>query len=203
MMKLKNMISPVDGFFTKFSELYEEKYTELFSAYQAQNLDVKFYSENGEKAISPILLYYSVNDSISDDNFVSVCEMLWETNIENWTRLAEIFTLDYDVVNPYNITDTTVLSSSTKTTNEDVTTTDSDIYGFNSDSPVNDSDKTDSSTGNSEKEIAETKTYTRKGNIGNTAYQDFINKELELRKTKFIDCVFADIARFATLPIYE
>ena len=202
-MKLKKMISPTDGFFSQLESLYPDDYTSYFGNYKSSYLDVKFFSEYGERSISPVLLYYSVNDSITEDNFISVCEILYEAYIENWKRLYETFHLDYDIIYPYNTSEETVTASNTKTTNEDVTTSDNDVYGFNSDSPVNDTDKTDSSTGNSEKDGNETVTYVKKGNIGNTAFQDFIVKEIELRKQKFIDCVFTDVAKFATLPIYE
>lgn len=66
----------------------------------------------------------------------------------------------------------------------------------------NDETERHTNTGTINDDMNESRTLTRSGNIGVTTSQQMLESELELRRTKYFDIVFADIDSFCCIDVY-
>lgn len=66
----------------------------------------------------------------------------------------------------------------------------------------NDETERHTNTGTVNDDMNESRTLTRSGNIGVTTSQQMLESEIELRRTKYFDIVFADIDSFCCIDVY-
>lgn len=148
-------------------------------------LDKIFKSRCNERYVSPIVSVFVTIDNPTLEEVKSLCNSI-ETYYNNrWVKTQKALGLNYEVLAPL---ETTVQ------TNSDITNAqNSKVYGFDSDTGVDDT--SNSSTSKNEK--AE----TRKSR-GTRTPQSLILEEINITRYTFIDIVINDIIDIITLDIY-
>lgn len=115
--------------------------------------------------------------------------------ISKWQGLYDLSNRNYDPLKPFDITLSEKTIDKLDTRKDSSTYQDNDdTYGFNSTEAV----PMDKSSGSSSREYARdidrSRDYTRKGNIGNTSFQDLIKQEREILDYRIKEVIFKDIA---------
>lgn len=194
-------------------------------------LDVIYHgSRSGHKIIGSLIENYLENNTVSDDNKITIAQAIFSIYIKNWNALYKTLSLEYNPIENYSMTETENVQDSHKgTTESDATDTDTNtettivndtannqLWGFNSTDSVN-SDKqvgdttrnvdgtrnaTHKNTDTETKDITSDRTLKRSGNIGVTTSQQMIESERQLWFWNFFENVFSDIDKILVLKIY-
>ena len=194
-------------------------------------LDIIYHgSRSGHKIIGSIIENYLENNTVSDDNKITIAQAIFSIYIKNWNALYKTLSLEYNPIENYSMTETenvqdshkgTVESDTTDTsTNTENTivndTANNQLWGFNSTDSVN-SDRqvgdttrnvndtrnaTHKNTDTETKDITSDRTLKRSGNIGVTTSQQMIESERQLWLWNFFESVFSDIDKILVLKIY-
>ena len=194
-------------------------------------LDIIYHgSRSGHKIIGSIIENYLENNTVSDDNKITIAQAIFSIYIKNWNALYKTLSLEYNPIENYSMTETENVQDSHKgTTESDATDTDTNtettivndtannqLWGFNSTDSVN-SDKqvgdttrnvdgtrnaTHKNTDTETKDITSDRTLKRSGNIGVTTSQQMIESERQLWFWNFFENVFSDIDKILVLKIY-
>ena len=194
-------------------------------------LDIIYHgSRSGHKIIGSIIENYLENNTVSDDNKITIAQAIFSIYIKNWNALYKTLSLEYNPIENYSMTETenvqdshkgTVESDTTDTsTNTENTivndTANNQLWGFNSTDSVN-SDRqvgdttrnvndtrnaTHKNTDTETKDITSDRTLKRSGNIGVTTSQQMIESERQLWFWHFFENVFSDIDKILVLKIY-
>nr|DAG56608.1 MAG TPA: hypothetical protein [Caudoviricetes sp.] len=194
-------------------------------------LDIIYHgSRSGHKIIGSLIENYLENNTVSDDNKITIAQAIFTIYIKNWNALYKTLSLEYNPIENYSMTETENVQDSHKgTTESDATDTDTNtettivndtannqLWGFNSTDSVN-SDKqvgdttrnvdgtrntTHKNTDTETKDITSDRTLKRSGNIGVTTSQQMIESERQLWFWNFFENVFSDIDKILVLKIY-
>lgn len=194
-------------------------------------LDIIYHgSRSGHKIIGSLIENYLENNTVSDDNKITIAQAIFSIYIKNWNALYKTLSLEYNPIENYSMTETENVQDSHKgTTESDATDTDTNtettivndtannqLWGFNSTDSVN-SDKqvgdttrnmdgtrnaTHKNTDTETKDITSDRTLKRSGNIGVTTSQQMIESERQLWLWNFFESVFSDIDKILVLKIY-
>lgn len=194
-------------------------------------LDIIYHgSRSGHKIIGSLIENYLENNTVSDDNKITIAQAIFSIYIKNWNALYKTLSLEYNPIENYSMTETENVQDSHKgTTESDATDTDTNsettivndtannqLWGFNSTDSVN-SDKqvgdttrnmdgtrnaTHKNTDTETKNITSDRTLKRSGNIGVTTSQQMIESERQLWLWNFFESVFSDIDKILVLKIY-
>lgn len=174
---------------------------------ELQTLAEEYYVHSAKKRISPLFRKW-VNEAVDltalinkvAGALVTRCGSNWKNIFVAYFKTTYKPLENYDmeeVETPYLI-DQTDISTATKLTN----TQENEVYGFNSETGVDDSKTTITTEGNPLENTTKSKTshtgnkkLTRHGNIGVTTSQQMLESELALRKLDFWEMVFKDIDR--------
>ncbi len=194
-------------------------------------LDIIYHgSRSGHKIIGSLIENYLENNTVSDDNKITIAQAIFSIYIKNWNALYKTLSLEYNPIENYSMTETENVQDSHKgTTESDATDTDTNnettivndtannqLWGFNSTDSVN-SDRqvgdttrnvdstrnaTHKNTDTETKDITSDRTLKRSGNIGVTTSQQMIESERQLWLWNFFKSVFSDIDKILVLKIY-
>ena len=171
------------------------------------------------------LICNSLCEDISGDALAGV---IFSMNIENWKKLWQNYTAEYNPIDNYNRheesvisdsgDDTTVKTGSVVNSMQGSTTTEdsSTIYAFNSDAATDiagghssvtpDTTSTDTFNNVQDKRTLNTAHKTVSdisGNIGVTTSAQMITENVELWKWNYFDDVFDSIIRLITTGVYD
>lgn len=203
-MKLNNLMSLDNAIFAQMKRVHAEQYEELFEDMEPSLLDLDFFTLHGEKAVAPLVLMFVKDGVMIADGMERIAQVALNKYFDKWRRIHNTLTEEYDAFHPYHITDSTEISEETHGMNESETVTDYDVAAaFNSTAMVDDKDTRVKDAGNSDSTRTQTKMYQRSGNIGNTSFSDYIQKELNARQVNYLDLIYKDLAELLTLQIYE
>ena len=144
-------------------------------------------------------------------DLATLVEMIYTLNIENWTKLFENYTIAYNPIDNYSMTEKSRRTNTgTQNNTQSGTATSestSSIYAYNVDTSNPASSSTATSTPNLENvrtdNLVEENELTRSGNIGVTTSAQMIEENIQLWIWKFFDSVFKDIDRVLTIGVYE
>ena len=154
------------------------------------------------------LICASLCDSLDLSTLV---EMIYTLNIENWNKLYENYTIAYNPIENYSMTEhckrTNTGTQGNKQTGNARSESTSNIYAYN----VTTSNPASSSVAISNPNLENVRTdnlteineLTRSGNIGVTTSAQMIEENIKLWIWKFFDSVFKDIDRVLTIGVYE
>lgn len=177
-----------------------------YSNFQIQNyskptLHLLCLSTFGSFILSPIVTYLIENKSISDSNLMILGAIIDERFSENWRKYADSLSIEYNILDSYNISEIETVEGSN--TSNDITNTQEnrDIYAFNSIDSVNDSKNDSTMTGNRQNTNLNRREKIIRGNNGNIAPQKGIFAELEFRRKSLIDYILRDLKQFSTLAV--
>lgn len=214
---LDNIITLNDAFPNGFTGegIFSEMVTPPFpTGYDADEMDIMFFSEYGQKPISPLVEHFNTDTGLSETNRILLATLCLSRFQTSWEHQNDLMSASYDPIENYNLTeneniDKTLDIDTTNTLDRDGTSSsDNDIYAFNSVDAVP-SDKNTGSTTMDGTDIVdstevtdEDRTLTRTGNIGVTTTQQMIQQELDLWKWNFMTDIFIDVASLLTLSVY-
>ena len=212
----------------------------------ATSLDLLYHgNRSGFKNVAP-LIYHLVDEDneLSTANATKLATAIFNLYNDNWGKEFDTLIAQYNPIENYNMVEqmtndiTSILyghqnqrtnnlsdaKTGTETTAPNLTNTETNkVFGFNSSSAVNDSERsvattgsstlthntTDAHTGTQTDTESGTDTHTRNyrltrsGNIGVTTSQQMLQAERELYVWNFFnDVVFPDIDKILVLPIY-
>lgn len=154
------------------------------------------------------LICASLCDSLDLSTLV---EMIYTLNIENWNKLYENYTIAYNPIENYSMTErgkrTNTGTQGNKQTGNARSESTSNIYAYN----VSTSNPASSSVATSNPNLENVRTdnlteineLTRSGNVGVTTSAQMIEENIKLWIWKFFDSVFKDIDRILTIGVYE
>ena len=166
-------------------------------------IDILYYGHySGDKEISPLYadLIKAKEDGNIQDVMSTLCDCIIEMFGENWNRLHTALYIDYNPIENYDGNEEETISNDTTTkVKTDINTeTGNKFFGFNSaggkdngSSNVHVTGSDDNNKSNTQGES--TRTLHKHGNMGVTTSQQMIESELELRKNKFYEAIFADL----------
>lgn len=213
----------------------------------SESLDLDYHgNHSGEKIISPLLFNLIKNnddEELTDIQIAAVASLISARFGPQWTRLYAVLSSEYDPIQNYSMTEimeddtkeTTYGHTDTRTDNLSEsktgtetleagteTTTETDIYGFDSSEPSPSNKETVSNDGDDvtrfNTTVANTGTQghveggkdtevrnyelTRSGNIGVTTSQQMLQSEIDLWQYDFFKIVYADIDKVLCLDCY-
>ena len=144
-------------------------------------------------------------------DLTTLVEMIYTLNIENWNKLYENYTIVYNPIENYSMTEkgkkTNTGTQGNKQTGNARSESTSNIYAYN----VTTSNPASSSVATSNPNLENVRTdnlteineLTRSGNVGVTTSAEMIEENIKLWIWKFFDSVFKDIDRILTIGVYE
>lgn len=199
----------------RFSDLCEQKFfesavNEFLSKFASMGTYIENYNSiqkqlkytYGERLLTRYAKYL-LNDRPDGVTYL-ILDMLVGSLKYKWEKLLEIMEVTYDPLKPFDIT-----------LNEDITDTletvkDKSIYteqdgtrGFNSTTSVPTDNSSNETNREYKRENPRTRDYTRKGNIGNTSFQDLIKQEREVANYKLRDILLMDIVSVFCRNVYQ
>lgn len=194
MKKIKDVFSITNGFFTQLKIINPEMYSTLFEEIEPSDLEIDFLSICGERYIAPVVTH--------SDDMATLTRVILNRYNDAWSKVKAALFANYDITSPYKMETTTNNESEVKTANETENTNAAAVYGFDSETAVNDKTATDTGASNGTRNETSNRVTLRTGNIGNKTVPELINAEIETRKITFLTLVMNDIKEFVTLKIY-
>ena len=232
------------GIFTRLGTMFPEALP--WANENGQTLDQMYFgNHSGDKETSPLLDKFieqnrgnAIPEVLTEEQITTLANILYTRYGVQWDKLYRVLSAEYNPIENYSMTEeetpditrtetpditrgktTSVQSDFTVTTNSDTAT---DVYGFNSNSPVPQGESNGSSTvttqGDADKNVTTenetetgtrteretgTRTLTRSGNIGVTTSQQMLESEIKLWEWNFYETVFKDVDTVLTVPKYN
>lgn len=214
---LDNIITLNDAFPNGFigEGLFSEMTTPPWATiYDADQLDIMFFSEYGKKPIAPLVAHFNTDTGLTEVSRQTLATLILARFKESWERKVSLMNSSYDPIENYNLTeneaiDKTVRLDTTTTIDRDGTVaTNNKVNGFNSveSVPSDESSGTNTLDGSdildSDEITDDDRVLTRTGNIGVTTTQQMIQQELELWKWNFATDLFIDASSMLALDVY-
>lgn len=179
-----------------------------------QTLAEEYYVHSSNKLLSPICRKW-VNDAVDLTAFINkIAGALIMRFGKNWTDIWNAyFVAQYNPLENYSMEEKEtpyLIDATTINTETDLTNTQKNkVYGFNSASPVGDSESEVTTKGDKTKNETKSttshtgnRTLVRAGNIGVTTSQQMLQSELDLRRLDYWEMVFKDIDRLLCRTIW-
>lgn len=232
------------GIFTRLGTMFPEELP--WASENGQTLDLMYFgNHSGDKETSPLLDKFieqnggnAIPEVLTAEQVTTLANILYTRYGVQWDKLYKVLSAEYNPIENYSMTEeetpditrtetpnitrgktTSAKSDFTVTTDAD---TASDVYGFNSNSPVPQGESNGKSTvttqGDADKNVTtenetetgtrterETgkRTLTRSGNIGVTTSQQMLESEIKLWEWNFYETVFKDVDTVLTVPKYN
>ena len=192
-----------------------------------------YYNISGQKSLSPLLRNYT---PITTEKMSKLANVVYNMFKTNWVKLYNTLSLDYNPISNYEMNETETTKNGRKNTISNTgthkldgsgsvngTTTsknENNVFGFNSDTSVGDTENTISASNNTTSTDSQTttsnstetetgdetidRTLTRSGNIGVTTSQQMIQSERDLWLWNyFYNVVFKNVDKVLTLETYQ
>ena len=219
-----------EGIFCYLSQLTDMPWKDV-EFVDNPSLDLEYFgNHSGAKFCSPIVKYYIEDGVISAEDRVKICKIIVTKFLNNWRRLWDSNIAEYNPIHNYDMEETRTLERGDVESADNIRTSvestdhgrtndiDDYVYGMNSDQegPGRRDSRTESkeggetssvnsdiSEGSRTKDIEETETTNRKGNIGVTTSQQMLMSEREVWSWNFFEQVYKDIDSVVSLPIYD
>ena len=185
-MRIKDVLNIEQGFF-KFINYTIDNFT-------FPQLDLLFLTKFGEREISPIIeSLLDENQRLSNEKLQVLGDVIRNMFAHSWNSQNAVLTAEYNPLENYYET----LQTTRNSTNNSITNVDNNTYAFNSLDAV-DKDNTNQT---SEGDLNETVTQTKKG-LANGNYSDMVEQALKVKAIRLVDIVFSDIKWFVSLNLY-
>lgn len=193
MQKVCDLITPENSLFKAFQTANGALYMSLFDGTPAASLDMQLLVNCGERYAAPLLARYTMADVV---NYIIM------KYGDNWKKVRNAITADYDFLKPYHLTQTTIGEKTAINESTGESTNKTGIVGFDSTEPADSDVDTNSNTANTRQTDTDNTTVETTGTTGTTPISDLLASEIEARKVSFIQLVVNDIRSQITLDIY-
>lgn len=194
----------------KYNEIFTlEKNPLTYVDLDEFNTPKKYYgfimlNKYGEKLLAPMINKLVENNDISDDNLRLLGEIISARFLSTWRHINNTLEIEYNPIADYRITGTEKVKANNNTENTDSRNIQNFISGFNSedDTSLDDSNSKSAGSSNRISEDNKDKIWTKEGITGATPIQEYISREINLRRLSTCDIIIEDVIRFITLAIY-
>lgn len=190
------------------------------------NMDLMFFGEFGEREVSPLVSRFAADLPLTEVSRATLATLATLRYGAAWSHKYDLLTVVYNPIENYRMTETeergltgggteTISETMTNDLNDtDAVTITSDIYGFNSSTPVPSGTGSESHAAGHTGTVGktgdngttrtedETRTLTRAGSIGVKTSQVMMQESLDFWKWDFFADIFADCLSFLGLPIF-
>lgn len=193
-MKLSENQTVDNNIFKTFQTAEPVKYSELFDD------------------VSPSTLYYLLINQCGEKTVIELCNNIDNLNLfkiikskygDSWLKIKTAIKGQYDVFEPFNLTETITEDVQVDGTTSGTDTTTSKVNGFNSETPVDDSENVSETSQTSTDNKTRTNEKIKKGNNLQMTNAELLRQEINVRQTSFLDIVLNNIADFITLDVYQ
>lgn len=175
-------------------------------------LDIEYFTnQSGTKQPSLLLLNFIEDNKISQNDVLTISNLLLNRFGRNWTKLWNTLLLEYNPINNYDMEETEnlvideVINNSGESSN--TSEIDSNRYAFDSETPTPTEGQRQTGSNefsdNGTRNNTHVRELTRKGNIGVTTSQQMITAERDLWVWDFFKTVFKDVDSVLTVPIFS
>lgn len=99
--RIKDIISPVKGFFTPLSN-------PIYSPYiTGEELDLLFFGKYGNKITSPLLDYYIKDETLTDEDRAKISQVIYKKYYHKWKHLLQTYHIidneDWNITENYSL----------------------------------------------------------------------------------------------------
>ena len=164
-------------------------------------LDFAIYIQIQNRELAPVMdVYSSVSDK--EEYLNTVGKYISGLYCEKWTKLLDDLSLKYDVLNPYDYTESTKEKNTSTNTANNKSTDSEKTYGFSNVNavPANDNSTINENTSNATNENS--REITSKGNRTGDSYSVLLKREIELRKQKLYDYIIDDVKNIIVIDVW-
>lgn len=189
-MKYKELFTGENGIFTLFNSHFEGTFRELFGEMTPQQLDSVSLALYGNRVLF---------ECVDKDTWETFVTAFIQMSIPQWLRTNKAITAEYDV-----LTSNKTVRTKTGTQRGDSGDT---TETLSANKPFNENDFKDSErqqkTANKQDTITYDVTDTVTGNDGSKFVQDYLIKEIEIRRYNFQKQVMLSIVNEICLSLYD
>lgn len=164
-------------------------------------LDFAIYIQIQNRELAPVMdVYSSVSDK--EEYLNTVGKYISGLYCEKWTKLLDDLSLKYDVLNPYDYTESTKENNTSTNTTNNKSTDLEKTYGFSNVNavPANDNSTINENMSNATNENS--REITSKGNRTGDSYSVLLKREIELRKQKLYDYIIDDVKNIIVIDVW-
>lgn len=182
-----------DNIFKSLENDSPTEYADLFGETDSDKLYYMFINLCGEKRVTNICK--TLNNS-------ELYKIIIAQYKDNWLRVKEAISGDYDVFNPFDVKEEVTENI---TANETIDKTDknsSAVYAFNSGDIVDSDENITDKTGTVDNTHERTNTKVKSGNQGNITPAKLLKDEIKIRKTVYLEEILKDVMNYITLDVY-
>ena len=197
-IRIKDVITMNNGFFASMGR--------EFPGVTPQQMDIYFFSNFGNKIISPLVEnMLNIDGKLDAENLVTLSHAICAMHASQWEREERALSANYDLLNSYkmNRTDTLTIDTNLTRTGTDAVQEKAKVYGFDSTTGVDDSEHNSTNT----KDLSDKNTGTESRVIEETGYtgttpQKQVKAELEIALWDYLNSVLYTVSNDTTLQIY-
>ena len=197
-IRIKDVITMNNGFFASMGR--------QFPGVTPQQMDIYFFSNFGNKIISPLVEnMLNIDGKLDAENLVTLSHAICAMHASQWEREERALSADYDLLNSYkmNRTDTLTIDTNLTRTGTDAVQEKAKVYGFDSITGVDDSEHNSTNT----KDLSDRNTGTEIRVISENGYsgttpQKQVKAELEIALWDYLNSVLYTVSNDTTLQIY-
>lgn len=194
MKTINEVFSISNGVYGAIASLYPDDYQFLFGSIESADMDIEMLSRCGNRICSPIV-------TLADENPETVARLIMNRYRDNWRKIKEALSLQYDVLNPVVSGYTITKNGKTQRAGETSRDESNKVYGFDSVDGANDSSTQTAGTESSVIDTQSTTNYNKKG-VGNLTPNRLIEAEISFRRLSFLNISLNDVKEFLTLSVY-
>ena len=186
-MRIKDVINVTQGLFQYINYPID--------TFTNSELDFLFITKYGERELSPTIeSLVNSNGEITNEKMVLLGQIINKMFSHSWDNQNTILEHEF---NPYeNYYET--IETLREIDNNNTTNTDNNTYAFNSVDSVDKDNTNQTSEGNTNESVTQTKT-----GLTNSNYLDIVENALKVKAIKMVDIIFNDIKWFMSLDIYK
>lgn len=182
--------------FATFETFQDPSYSDVLGNLPSETLDDRFNQLYANRTVFAAVVY--------DGKLIESALLgIWLTYADKWKAYRKDLGLEYDPLNPYDSTTTRNRTYSTKGSSSNKESGTESVYGFDSETPVNDNATGTDSNSSNQRDDTTTESVNIKGRRSSTTPADLIRRDLRLRQTRLVDTILSDVRGELTLSIYE
>lgn len=208
MTVIKDIFSTHEGIFHDLKQANEETFIEYFGNIDTDILEVMFIAKAASKTVSPIVETMVCEDAqgnkyIESDSRHILALTIWASYGYQWQKTFEALMNDYNAMNPSDYTVTTTEQYTGTNNNTDTNSDVNKVYGFDSDTSVNDNEGNMINTSEGRSTSSRTTTVSKTGKDGGYTYGTLLDNALKAAKNSFNSIAVSNVVNFTTTDIYE
>ena len=169
--------------------------------YTVEELNLLCLTNFGSYYLAPVVTYLLDWKNIDDENLILLGELIGKRFGRQWVQCKELLNENYSVLANYETIEQEEYNSSINVSDENLTNQNSDVFAFNSDESVPNTQNASQSKSNKVNEINTIRTKRNSGYNASYTPRQMISEEIEFRRRSLVDYIMIDLKEYLTLPI--